>query len=480
MSGAVSVVPLIFVPLLAAFFAFVFPRQGRFAVLGTVLTMPPLLIMAIMELVHQGPLRHPVGGWGMPLGIDLYMDGLTAFMLLTTCVICCFTLVYAKHYFDQGNESRFFWPLGLLLWTALNALFLAADIFNLYVTLELLGLTAVALTALTGQRASLNAALRYLFVGLLASGGYLLGVALLYGGYGLLDLQMLASTLRAEPVSYIALVMMTVALLTKSALFPFHFWLPPAHANAAAPVSALLSALVVKASFYMLLRLWFQLFPDIITPLAANLIGGLGAAAILWGSLQALRQIRIKLMVAYSTVAQLGYLFLVFPLAAAGQTEAAIYGVLYLVLAHACAKSAMFLGTGTVMHAAGHDRMDEIQGLAKHMPVTVFTFALAGISLMGLPPSGGFVAKWSLLVAAMESGQWGWAIILLTGSLLAAAYLFKLLSPTLLQRGVGGEIADERQWPAMIWPAFLLALIAVALGFFSPLFFDLIAIGMVQ
>ncbi len=234
---------------------------------------------------------------------------------------------------------------------------------------------------------------------------------------------------------------------------------------------------MVKASFYILLRLWFQLFPEITGQAAANLIGLLGAGAILYGSFQALRQTRIKLMVAYSTVAQLGYLFLVFPLAAAGQEAAAMYGVLYLVLAHACAKAAMFLGVGVVSHGVGHDRIDEMQGLAKHMPVTVFTFAMAGISLMGLPPSGGFVAKWSLLVAAMQSGQWGWAIVLLGGSLLAAVYVFRLLSPTFLQRGVGADIADERQWPLMIWPAFVLALIAVALGFVSPLFFDLLAIG---
>ncbi len=213
MSPALPMIALIFIPLLGAFYSFVLPRQGRFIALITAFFIPLCLIALIITLLDVGPLRHSVGGWGVPLGIDLYADGLSTFMLLTTCVVCCFTVIYAWGYFAHERESTLFWSLGLLLWAALNALFLAADVFNLYVTLELLGLTAVALTALTGKHDSLKAAMRYLIVGLVASGCYLFGVAILYGGYGVLDLQALASMLRPEAVSYIALALMTVALL---------------------------------------------------------------------------------------------------------------------------------------------------------------------------------------------------------------------------------------------------------------------------
>ena len=163
---------------------------------------------------------------------------------------------------------------------------------------------------------ALTAALRYLFVSLSASLFYLLGVGLVYGQCATVDLPSLAAQAQPGPTLWVALALMTGGLIAKAALFPMHFWLPPAHANAPAPVSALLSALVVKGSFYILLRLWFEAFPALLTPAVAQLFGLLGAAAILWGSVNALFQTRLKLLIAYSTVAQLGYLFLLFPLAA--------------------------------------------------------------------------------------------------------------------------------------------------------------------
>jgi len=477
MNESITLIGLLLTPLLTAFACFIFPQRTRLFTLICLIITPVFLINLIKILIEIGPVRHSVGGWGTPLGIDLSVDGLSAIMLLVTLIISGAVLIYAKNYYEHEKNVSYFWPLALILWSALNALFMSNDIFNIYVSLELIGIIAVALAALNGTLKALKAALRYLFVGLIASSCYLLGVALLYKEYGALDITLLSNQLISNPITYVAFALMTLGLLTKSALFPMHFWLPPAHSNASAPVSALLSAIVVKASFYILLRLWFQLFPEIIIPSIANLLGILGSIAVLWGSIQALRQERIKLMIAYSTVAQLGYLFLVFPLAVAGQSTAAIGGALYLIMAHACAKAAMFLGAGAVLHSAGHDRINELQGLAKHMPVTVFTFTLAGISLMGLPPSGGFVAKWSLLLAAVESGQWGWAIILLLGSLLAAAYIFRLISPALLQRGVGQDIEDEKQWQLMIWPAFILSLLSVILGFASNWLFNLFAIG---
>ncbi len=170
----------------------------------------------------------------------------------------------------------------LSLWAALNALFLTDDIFNLYVTLELMGLAAVALVAL--ETHAVAAATRYLLVGLLGSMFYLLGVGLVYALHGTVDMKMLATTMQAEPAAWMAMALMTAGLLLKTALFPLHFWLPPAHANAPAPVSAVLSALVVKAAFYALLRLWLGPFEPLAPVLAGQLLGILGAAAIIWGS----------------------------------------------------------------------------------------------------------------------------------------------------------------------------------------------------
>jgi multicomponent Na+:H+ antiporter subunit D len=230
----------------------------------------------------------------------------------------------------------------------------------------------------------------------------------------------------------VAIGLITAGLITKAALFPLHFWLPSAHGIAPAPVSALLSALVVKAPIFILLRIWIQVLPS--AELASHALGALGAGAILWGSFQAIIQDRIKLMVAYSTVAQIGYLFLVFPLlsAAANSTDPAAQsalweGVIYFTLSHGVAKSAMFLVAGIILQATRTDYLKDMQGAASWVPAGVLVWGLAGISLIGLPPSGGFIAKWQLLTSAIRFGLWPYAVVIIFGGLLASGYVFRVL-----------------------------------------------------
>ena len=331
---------VVFSPLIGAVLAFVLPRYaalvGGLATLATVASIVGLL----NRIIQFGAQRYELGGWGAPLGVDLYADGFSALMLLTGAVVGSCVTVYATAYFPRDSEpGRFFWPLWLLLWAAMNALFVAADVFNLYVTLELLSLSAVALVALSQNADALTGAMRYLLVSLLGSLSYLLGVALLYGAYGTLDIAILGDRVAPSTALWAAAGLMTVGLAIKSALFPLHFWLPPAHAAAPAPVSALLSALVVKASFYLLVRLWIDVF-SIEASAIGLLLGMLGVGAILWGSLQALRQLRLKLLIAYSTVAQLGYLFLAFPMALTLAAETAWNGAALFIMSHAFAKAA--------------------------------------------------------------------------------------------------------------------------------------------
>jgi formate hydrogenlyase subunit 3/multisubunit Na+/H+ antiporter MnhD subunit len=440
------------------------------------------MIVLTREVMAGGVQILRVGGWGAPLGIDLRADGLAVLMLAVSTLIATAVAVYAPRYFLEEHDAesihreRYFWPLFLFLWTALNALFLSADIFNLYVTLELLGFAAVMLIALAGTREALAAAMRYLFISLAASLLYLLGVALVYGQYATVDLPLLAARMQPGPALWIALALMTAGLVAKAALFPMHFWLPPAHANAPAPVSALLSALVVKGAFYILLRLWFEAFHALMTPAVAQVFGALGAAAIFWGSIQALFQTRLKLLVAYSTVAQLGYLFLLFPLASSrdGGFTAWSGGLIFLA-AHACAKTAMFLTAGNILHAAGHDRIKDLDGITHALPVSVFSFGLAGMSLIGLPPSSGFAGKWMLLSASIAQGQWWWAAVILVGSLLAAAYVMRVLARAFTN--VAEPQTLNRIPPAMEWTALALALLALGLGLVASWPLELLRAG---
>ncbi len=465
-------VVLILLPLVGGMACFLWPRMAK--ILGLVSAFAVILSVSGLglQMMDNGVYRHPVGGWGAPLGIDLYADGLSLLMLAATSLVGFGVSIYSAGYFKSEDAARF-WPIWLFLLAALNALFLSSDVFNLYVTLELLGLAAVALAALAGGRDALGGAMRYLLANLLGSLGYLFGVALLYHGFGTMDIAMLALRIEASPTVWSALGLMSAGLLLKTALFPLHFWLPPAHASAPAPVSALLSALVVKGSFYILLRLWLEIFG----PLGGGvdtLFGLLGAAAILWGSFQALRQTRLKLLVAYSTVAQIGYLFISFPLAASASVTA-WSAAAYLALSHALAKASMFLVTGNVMRFGGHDRIADLDRVVQRLPLTAFAFALAGASIMGLPPSGGFIGKWFLLEAALTQRRWELAAVIILGGVLTAGYVFKVLGRAFTRADVSHK---SRGVPAsMEWPALLLASGAILLGFLASPVLSLVEIG---
>lgn len=467
---------LIVLPLAWASLAFlVGPARG--ALIGTAGLALGLALTLNLAADAGAASVHAVGGWAAPLGIELAVDGLAVVMLLLANTVAFALALYAHPYFVLHPEgSDYYWPLKGFLVAAMNALFLAADVFNLYVTLELLGLASVGLVAAGGRRQSIVAALRYLFVSLLGSGGYLMGVALLYGAHGTVSLALLAQQggAAAPAATLLALFLMLAGLLMKTALFPFSFWLPPAHGGAPAPVSALLSALVVKATFYLILRLWSGMIAPLAPTAVAQLLGLLGAAAVVWGSVQALRQPRLKMLVAYSTVAQIGYLFLLFPIAvqvAPAALGKAWSGVLVQAVAHGLAKAAMFAAAGAIALAAGHDTIARLGGIAGRVPLSLFAFGLAGVTLMGLPPSAGFLAKWLLLDAALSAGLWPWAAVLVGGGVLAAAYVFKVLRYAFLQ---AEPDARFQRHPRMLeWPALLLALASVVLGLRSGIVLDL-------
>jgi len=463
------VVPIV-VPLFTAMITFAIgsrPVSSRSGWLGVGASV--FVVFGVIGITwnvwHDGLQTHVIGNWPVPLGIALRADGLTCVMLLMSATVGSFVTLYALGYFGtvaedppadgkptddvsadgsstQAAQPDLFWPLWMLLWSALNGLFLSGDIFNLYVTLELLTLAAIGMIVLAGTRAAVEAALRYLWAALAGSLFYLAGVVLLYGDYGTLDIVLLAARAEANDASRAALLLMMLGLMLKTALFPFHFWLPPAHGSAQAPVSALLSGLVVKGSFYILLRLWFDLFsPQVSGPLAI-LPAALGSVAIIWGSLHAFLAERLKMLVAYSTVAQVGYLFLVFglvrPGASSGADAASGVGLvdefqgwcagILLAVSHGLAKGSLFLAAGTILRAAGHDRIAELPAVAKHLPITFFSMGMASVALMGLPPTAAFVGKWLLIEAAFAGEQPIFAVVIVLGGLLAAAYLFRVLA----------------------------------------------------
>ena len=487
-AGGFLLVLAIVLPVVGVLFSVVL--GGRHAERIALILMPAGLAVAVAIAVGvwraHNVLQYFVGGWDPPLGVAFRADGLSAAMIVTAALLICGIGLFARAQFPSPKQAETraplaFWTLLLAVWGALNAVFLGGDLFNLYVALELLTFAAVPLVCLDGRAETLAAALRYLLFALFGSILYLLGAVLLYGAYGTLDIVLLSGRIHAEPAAWTAISLMTAGLLAKAALYPLHLWLPPAHAGAPAPASAILSGLVVKAPFFLVVRLWFDVMPRVPVHAAAQVLGALGAAAIIFGSVLALRQARLKLLIAYSTVAQIGYLFLMFPLAGRPETghpwsTAAWTGGVLQAISHAFAKAAMFMAAGLIAEALGHDRIAGLAGIGRALPITVFAFGLGGLSLMGLPPSGGFVAKAMLLTAAVAENQWWWALVVLAGGLLAGGYVFLVLARALADSNepltLLKTISPGRQTVVLA-----LALCAVLLGFVPLRPSELLQIG---
>lgn len=487
---------LVLFPLLMAALTVLLPVWRR-RIAGVVTAVGVLLLtVPVVATVAGGDLLElSLGGYDAPLGITLRADGLSVLFLLLTTVVGGLVSVYAALVpastgqrlvaADSAGETLEwrsghpgYWPLWLGCWAGLNAVFVSGDLFNTYVGLELVALTAVGLVALGGYDAW-RAALRYLFIAVLGAMLFLVGVGLLVAVTGTLDIQQAARVIEQEPGTHpsvvLALVLITVGLLMKVALVPMHGWLIPAHSGAPGAVSPLLSALVIKASFFVLLRCWLWvagpgMIPTLVDgPQPADetwltvlsglgwLLGGLGLVAIVLGSVLALRQSRLKPLVAYSTVAQAGYWFLFFPilldpgselsedqtvttLADGAVIGGAVTGTIGLLLGHGVAKAALFLVAGHLKLAYGTDELARLRGAGQRDPMLIMTMGLAVVGLAGLPFSLAFSGKWELATAAVAAEHFWIVLTVVAATLLSAAYLVKALAPLLVAETEEGDM----------------------------------------
>jgi formate hydrogenlyase subunit 3/multisubunit Na+/H+ antiporter MnhD subunit len=449
-------IAIIVIPLAGAVACFVLPRAARalMAVLGIAGTVASGWLAA--DVLEHGARGYVVGGWAPPLGIALHADGLAAALVALTAVLMtvCGSLARPRRSGDA------FFTSWLFAWAALAVVFLSDDAFNVYVGLELLGIASVALVASPGTRPALHAALRYLAAGLTGSLLYLLGAALLYASEGTLSFAGLEDAGGAPAAA--ALAFMTVGLLLKCAVFPLHGWLPGAHGCAPAPASAVLSGVVVKSGIYLIWRLWSDTLFGVPADAAANLLGALGVGALLWGAAMAWRAERLKIVIAYSTVSQLGYLVMAVPLLRTAGVEA-LAGVMLLAAAHAFAKAGCFLAAGAVLARRRSDRLETLAGLVSQMPIAAFALGVGTVSLVGLPPSGGFAGKWLLIQASFAVHAWWWAAVFIAGSLLSAAVLIRALAPAFEAAPADCASRAERAG-ASEWTALAIALGALALG----------------
>ena len=455
---------LLVAPLLAALVTLVIP--GRYSGFLAVVALAAHAACAVALTVHvleQGPVAVSIGGWTAPLGIAWQIDGLAAAMLLCTGVIAGAIALFA--FLPSGHPvAGAFWTPFLFEVAALTALFMSADLFNIYVCLELSALAAVSLVAQGRGSQAVVASIRYLMITLAGGVSYFFGAGLIYAQYGSLELSIFAAAAGAnDTYSLLAVSLVTCGLAAKAALFPLHAWLPPAHGSAPAPASAMLSGLVVEAALYVLIRLWFAAAETgAIAPAVLAIFNVLALGSMIWGGLLALQQQRVKAMLAFSTVTQVGYIAMAIPLASAGAAalSEAWLGAGMLLAAHAFAKAGMFLAAGIISASANSDDLGNIRGAAHSLPMTTFALGLGALTLIGLPPSGGFAAKWLLLSAGLSGGQWWLSMAIAASGLLTAVYLFRALRLA-FSGGRTYELEGSRSQQAVV---LCLALISLVLG----------------
>lgn len=363
-----------------------------------------------------------------------------------------------------------YYGVSLILLAALMAVTMSNDLFNMYIFLEVVSVCAAVLVAAKGDREALAAAARYLLLSMLASALVLMGIAGLYGTTGHTELAKVRQALHGAISSYALPVYASTALLVvgtavKAALFPLHSWLPYAHGSAATPSSVVISGLLVKVNIVFLLKVLTQVFPMDFTlalPVRPILLV-LSTAAILGGSLMALRQTDIKRMLAYSTAAQVGYIFLGLGL----MNETALVGSLFHILNHAVVKGMLVLAAGSIMKLTGRRKIADFAGVGRRFPLPMVVFTIGALSMVGIPPLSGFVSKWYLGLGALDGGQPVLVAVLLMSSLLNAFYYLPIVIAAFFRSGTNIE-QQHMELPAGAKVSMLvLAAACIVIGLFA-------------
>jgi multicomponent Na+:H+ antiporter subunit D len=454
-------------------------RAAAGQVVAVVATATSLVFGAVglVTVVSDGPISYAFGGWPPPIGIEYVLDPLSAFMVTIVALIGLLVCIYPVDaaFGLEPPQGAPLYPLVLLVLTGLTGVMLSGDLFHLFVMIEIYALATYGLVSLGGDRGVL-AALRYLLLGTVGSGLYLLGVGFLYFSTGTLNMADMATRLPPiadNPAVLGAMGLIVIGLALKMALFPLHVWLPDAHSAAPPGVAALLAAVQVKAAAYALIRILY----DVLGPAYLD-TGGLpvstalvwfGMAGIIVGSWLAIRQTDLKRMLAYSTVAQLGYIGVGIGLA----SPLALVGALLHVLNHALMKSGLFLVAGGIIQQTGLKKIPRFTGLGKQMPWTMAGFAIMALSMVGIPPLSGFWSKFYLVWGAIEVDNWIVAAVVSTSSLLTLVYFVRLFEQIFVREPVEAVIEQaEEPGPRIVGTVGVLAAAIIAVGVFNALLVD--------
>lgn len=386
-----------------------------------------LLIISVYSVFlvnSSGILVYKVGMWVPPIGIVMVLDGLSSFMLMTINLIAFCIMAYAANYMEKFTEKWKFYTLFLLMLAGMEGVIITGDIFNLFVFLEIASVASYALVAYGTEAEELEASFKYLVMSSLGSLFVLLGIALIYGYTSTLNMADIALTLSQKGPGKIipfVSVLFIMGFGLKSALVPFHAWLPDAHPSAPAPISAMLSGVLIKAlGVYAIIRIFYSITG--INPHILSVLMFFGTISMIVGVLLAIGQWDMKRLLAYHSISQIGYIFLGLGLG----TPLGIIGGLFHLFNHSVFKSLLFLNSGAVEYSTGTRDLKEMGGLRERMPVTAGTSLVASMSIAGIPPFNGFWSKLIIILAAIQAKQLTYAAIAIIASILTLASFAKV------------------------------------------------------
>src|SRR6056297_272304 len=471
----------VLIPLIAAPICALLP--GRFLPWLTAMVAAGLsaLVMAqVLPAAVDEPLRYAFGNWPPPIGIEFRVDAVNAFIGLLVSLMATVILPWARISVNQEIPERqgLFYALFLLAFSGLMGITMTGDAFNLFVFLEISSLSTYALVAMGRSKAAPLSAFRYLIMGTLGATFYLIGVGMLYIMTGTLNMVDLAERLpavadtRAVQAGFAFII---VGIGVKLALFPLHRWLPGAYANAPSAITVFLSSTATKVAVYALLRLVVTVFGiSFATAMPyAEIFFILGLAGILLPSLWAIRQDNLKRLLAYSSVAQIGYIILgISLLSVTGLTSGLVH-----LFNHAIIKAALFMCVCTVIYQTGSARISAFQGLGRQMPLTMLAFVLAGLGLIGVPLTAGFISKWMLIQAAIEQDLWLAVVVILIGSLMAVIYIGKVVEIAWIQPPPDDRPPVTEARAGLLIPMYVLVLATFYFGIDTRLTLDFATAG---
>ncbi len=420
-------------PLISAPLCVLFRRSGATWLIALIVSWLSLgvSILLLEQVFANGPISYLLGSWAAPWGIEYKVDMLSAFVMLIVTSVGSISMVFAPNSVkSEIPEDRIylFYTMYLLTFAGLLGITITGDAFNLFVFLEISSLSSYVLISLGAERNALTAAFRYLILGTVGATFYIIGVGLMYQMTGTLNMVDLAERLPAVAETrtiLVALGFVTVGIGLKLGLFPVHVWLPNAYAYAPSVVTAFLAATATKVAVYTLLRIYFTVFGTKVfaaLPIDEFLLA-LGLISIVSMSAVAIFQINTKRLLAYSSVAQVGYMIIgISMVTATGLTATILH-----LFNHAMIKGALFLVLAAVFFQIKSVKIEHMAGLGRVMPYSMAAFVLAGFSLVGVPLTVGFVSKWYLILGALEKGWWPVAGLILVSSLLAVIYFWKVI-----------------------------------------------------